>query len=309
MTTDATATTITRSGLTETAMLVKLVVHSWETEVQDKKVSIAVAQQNEAKVDAGRYMKRLLSKEAVHEVNTLATQARQMHYYLTLPWEEYGYRLLPIAVYDQYKESMDALIEKRIDARNKLVRDYTKHVRQARKDLGKMYRKEQYPSAEDVQDRFSMSYRFFPVPDASHLRDALQVGDYETIRRDVEAQIEDRTREAVTALYARLGEVVGMMSERLELVPGADGEGMRRKAFRDNLVDKVNQVLDILPALNVTGESHLEEMVLTAKASLADVRVNELRVGHDEFSPAKYEKVKSTMDDITEQLKGYFGGE
>ena len=310
MTTDTNDTlTITRTGITEKAMLVKLYVHSWETEVPDKKVSAAVARENQAKLNAGRYLKRLVSKEAVHEVNALATQARQMHYYLTLPWEDYGYRLLPIAVYDQYKESMDALIEKRLDARNRLVKDYNKHVRQAKRDLGKLFQKEQYPSAEVVRDRISMDYRFFPVPDASHLKDTLGVADYENIRHDVESQIEERTQEAIKALYGRLGEVVEMLSDRLELEPNEDGDGVKRRTFRDNLLDKVNQVLDILPALNITREAYLEEMVSTAKTSLQGVTVNELRLGHDEFSPAKYEQVKSTMDDISEQLKGYFGGD
>ena len=294
--------------LAEKSMLVTLTVNSWETNVHDRSVSKDVAERNGAQEEAGRYIKRLLTKEAVKEINTLATRARQLHYFLTMPWDKHGYRLLPIALYNRYKAGMDNLIEQRLDARNRMLSEYKTHIRRARKYLGKMFKKDQYPPVEEVRERIAMSYQFFPVPDSSHFIASLaDLTEAQHIRASIQSQVEERTQEAVTELFQRLADATDRVSDRLALVQDESGE-VRGKIFQDSIVETTTGLLDVLPGLNITSDPLLDDLVSRARAGLEGVRPSKLRLSSDDFSPSTHEAVKSTMDDISERLKGYFGG-
>ena len=294
--------------LAEKSMLVTLTVNSWETNVHDRSVSKDVAERNGAQEEAGRYIKRLLTKEAVKEINTLATRARQLHYFLTMPWDKHGYRLLPIALYNRYKAGMDNLIEQRLDARNRMLSEYKTHIRRARKYLGKMFKKDQYPPVEEVRERIAMSYQFFPVPDSSHfIASLVDLTEAQHIRASIQAQIEERTKEAITEMFQRLADAAERVSDRLELVPDSSGK-VKGKIFQDSIVETTTGLLEVLPNLNITSDPLLDDLVAQARASLEGVRPNQLRLSSDDFSPSTHEAVKSTMDDVSERLKGYFGG-
>ena len=63
---------------------------------------------------------------------------------------------------------MDGLRERVVRQRARFIEDYDDYVDQARLDLGKLFRIEDYPSKEALQDKFSIRYRITPVPNADH---------------------------------------------------------------------------------------------------------------------------------------------
>ena len=242
-------------NLTHDAMLVSLRITAWSGRLHDRRASNHVAAHHEASASAGRYNKRLLPKAAFAALGATASAARSAHYAQTLPWDDQGARLLPVANYDRYTELLDGLRERMVRERARFVEDYDENVAQARLDLGRLFRIEEYPSREELRHRFGLRYRIAPVPDAGHFMARLASGDTDRIRRDIESRIEERLHDAVGDLYRRLGEAVGRVSERLRDDP--DGKPL---VFRDTMIGNIRELVDIVPRLNIFGDETLAQL-------------------------------------------------
>ena len=109
---------------------------------------------------------------------------------------------------------LDALSKRMVRERARFIEDYEDNIDQARLDLGKLFRIEDYPSKEALRGKFGLRYRIIPVPDADHFMAKLASDDTDRVKRDIESQIEERLHDAVGDLYRRLGEAVERVSER-----------------------------------------------------------------------------------------------
>ena len=101
--------------------------------------------------------------------------------------------------------------------RARFIEDYEDNIDQARLDLGKLFRIEDYPSKEALQDRFGIRYRITPVPDADHFMAKLASDDTDRVKRDIEHQVEERLHDAVGDLVpaSRRGRRAGL-GQRLQ---------------------------------------------------------------------------------------------
>ena len=132
-------------NLTHDAMLVTLRINSWSGRLYDRQASQQVAVHNDADTSAGRYNKRLLPKQAFAALAATMSNARTSHYANTLPWDDQGGRLLTVANYERYTAALDTLIERVVRERARFIEDYDDYVDQARLDLGRLFRLEDYP--------------------------------------------------------------------------------------------------------------------------------------------------------------------
>ena len=218
-------------NLTHDAMLVSLRISAWSGRQYDRKASNHVAVHHEASASAGRYNKCLLPKAAFAALTATMSKTRSSHYEQTLPWDDQGSRLLTVANYEHYMELLDGLRERMVRERARFIEDYEDNIDQARLDLGKLFRIEDYPSKEALQGRFGIRYRITPVPDSDHFMAKLASDDTDRVKRDIEHQIEERLHDAVGDLYRRLGEAVERVGDRLR----DDDEG-KPLVFREPLM-------------------------------------------------------------------------
>ena len=190
--------------LNRDAMLVGLRITAWSGRLYDREASNHVAAHHDAAASAGRYNKRLLPKVAFAALTATMSEARTKHYENSLPWDDKGARLLTVANYEHYTGLMDGLRERVVRQRARFIDDYDDYVDQARLDLGKLFRIEDYPSKEALQGKFAIRYRITPVPDADHFIAKLASDDTDRVKRDIERHIEEQLHDAVGDLYRRL---------------------------------------------------------------------------------------------------------
>ena len=290
-------------NLTHDAMLVGLRITAWSGRLYDRQASDQVAVHHDASASAGRYNKRLLPKAAFAALTAAMSAARTAHYENTLPWDDQGSRLLTVANYERYTELLDALRERVVRERARFVEDYDGNVAQARLDLGRLFRMEDYPSKEALRDRFAIRYRITPVPDADHFMAQLAAGDADRVKRDMERQIEERLHDAVGDLYRRLGEVVERVSERLR----EDGSG-KPLVFRDSMIENLRGLVDVVPRLNIFGDDGLARLCGQVKDRIASVDPDSLRPSRT-FDPAARARVKREADALLERFAGYLAPE
>ena len=287
-------------NLNNDAMLVSLRITAWSGRLHDRQASNHVAVHHDASASAGRYNKRLLPKAAFASMTATMSQIRKTHYEQTLPWDDQGSRLLTVANYERYTDLLDGLRERVVRGRARFIEDYDSNIDQARLDLGKLFRIEDYPSKEALQGRFAIRYRITPVLDADHFIAKLACDDTERVKRDIEHQIEERLHDAVADLYRRLAEAVERVSQRLQ-----EDDNGKPLVFRDSMIENIRGLVDVVPRLNIFGDDGLARLCEQVKDKIASVDPDSLRPSKT-FDPVARVRVKRDADALMEQFAGYF---
>ena len=283
------------------AMQVSLRITAWSGRIYDRQASNHVAVHHDASASAGRYNKRLLPKAAFAALTSLMSEARTTHYTQTLPWDDQGARLLTVANYEHYTGELDKLRERMIRARARFIEDYDDNVEQARLDLGKLFRIEDYPSKSALQSKFGIRYRITPVQDPEQFMARLATDDVARVKRDIERHVGERLHDAVGDLYRRLGNAVARVSDRL-----AEDDNGKPLVFRNSMIENIRDLVDVVPRLNIFGDDELARLCEQVKDRIASVEPDTLRPSGN-FDPVARAQVKRDADALAEKFAGYFG--
>ena len=130
-----------------------------------------------AQTDVGRYNKVLLPKKALADLQKIVSEARDAHYFITLPWDDNGYRVLPGAVYMEHREKMRCLSGRFQAAASHVYELFEELVDQARNRLGGLFRQEDYPTLDELRSKYSFETKILPLPEAGDFR--VTLGDEE----------------------------------------------------------------------------------------------------------------------------------
>lgn len=288
------------SSLASRAMLCSLSISVWSARKHDPEASEEIARQHGAQADAGRYHKVLLPKAALAEIQKIVSEARQEHYFMTLPWDDNGYRVLPAAAYLEHTERMRALANRFTPAVEVLVSQFDQLVEEAKIRLGGLFRPADYPGPDELRSKFSFETKVMPLPDAGDFRVALGEEEKERIKRQITASVEASLQVASRELWQRLYEAVSHMSERLQAYRVTD-EGVGHP-FRDSVVTNLVKLVDVLPRLNVTGDAELERLAAEVRGSLL-VDPQELRT-----SEAVRNETAKNASAIAGKMAAYMAG-
>ena len=177
-------------SLSSRAMLCSLSIGMWSARKHDPEASEEIAQRHGAQADAGRYHKVLLPKEALTEIHKIVSEARQEHYFMTLPWDDNGYRVLPAAAYMDHTKKMRELSNRFVPAVDALAQQFGQLVENAKVRLGGLFRSEDYPRVEELRSKFSFETKVMPLPDAGDFRVTLGDEEKERIKRQITAAVE-----------------------------------------------------------------------------------------------------------------------
>lgn len=294
-----TLTTMPEPSLSSRAMLCSLSIGMWSARKHDPEASEEIAQRHGAQADAGRYHKMLLPKGALAEIQKIVSDARQEHYFMTLPWDDNGYRILPAAAYMDHAEKMRELSSRFEPAVEALAMQFGKLVEEARVRLGGLFRPEDYPSSEELRSKFSFETKVMPLPDAADFRVTLGDEEKDRIKRQITAAVEASLQVASRELWRRLYEAVSHLAERLQVYKVTE-KGVEHP-FRDSVVTNLVKLVDVLPKLNVTGDPELEQLAAQVRASLL-VDPQELRK-----SDSIRNETAKTASAIASRMAAYMG--
>lgn len=247
--------------LSEKAMLASLNISCWDRYKFDAKVSNEVAAQHNTTNKAGRYNKNLLAfnPDSYKAVTGLAGEARQTHYKHTLPWSDEGSRILPCANWQKYTDTMRTLQTKFNIAAQEFVIDAPALFARSLRELNGLGNAADFPTMQKLSGSFDFRIKFSPFPTADDFRVTLQPTDMAAIRSELETNVNAAVAEAMKEPFKRLYEVVRKMAETL---------GNSDAIFRDTLVTNVEELLEVLPKLNLTDDVELTGMCQLIQQSL-----------------------------------------
>lgn len=236
--------------LQQNALLVVFSASQWTARKLDKQITTEVHTTHNAKDDAGRYNKLLVAKEHTEPISKAVNKARTFHYDNTLPWGNNNERLLPIKNYFEYLSQMNIMKADFERAVRDFLSNYDTVIAQAQLRLNGMFRQSDYPTRREIEDKFNFGFDFMPVP-SNDIRVDIQVEELEKIKADVEAAVNTRLSNAVREIWSRINETLSNMRNKL-----ADSEAV----FRDSLFGNVNELVQLIPNLNVTNDPAINDI-------------------------------------------------
>lgn len=238
------------STLQDRAMLATLNISQWTNRKHDKSVSAEVERNHQAK-DAGRYNKQLVDKASLEMISKVASAARAYHYKVTLPWGDNGDRLLPGALFLNYRQEIVKYKSSFDDEVLSFIRRYPMLVNDARQRLGSLYVATDFPPASEMHERFSINTSFSPVASGNDFRVELNEEYVDQIKREINDRNAELQKQSVADCWTRVRTVVTNIHERLSKADST---------FRDSLIDNARDLLNVLPALNIMGDPELTQI-------------------------------------------------
>lgn len=289
--------------LTSRAMLTQLSVKQWTGRKLDKRITQEVNASHGAAADAGRYNKVLIARDALAEIATIVGAARADHAKWSLPWMQDGTRIMPADAFGRYSAVMQRHRESFEKAVAAFVSAYPTYVDDARDRLNGMFNESDYPSPGDIARRFQWKVTVLPMPDAADFRVDLGDDKVDQIKAQITATMENAVADAMGDAWTRLHRVVTAMADKLKSYKPKTQTDKAQGIFRDSLVENVRELVEVLPALNLTGDARLAAMVDKARASLTKHDAKALR--DDDIARRE---VQEAAQAIAEDMAAFMGG-
>jgi hypothetical protein len=288
-----TTTTAPRFNLDTCTLLVEFNASVWTARKLDKTTTTEiVASKNAGSKDAARVNKHLLAGRTELDVIQQAVgRARQFVYDNTLPWSDSGLRLLPTVNFMKFTERMNDFDEEISALVKSFVAIYPTLITAQAMALGDMFKRDDYPTANEIVTKFSFRVNYMPVPTSGDIR--VDVGNQaqKELNDRLQALTQERIDNAMNDIKTRLLDHLKRMSDRLTTDYVA-GEAKQRR-FHDTLVDGALELCDMAKALNVTNDVGLEQARKELEQLLTGVTPDELRKNE-----AIRQDVKKNVDSI-----------
>jgi hypothetical protein len=255
--------------ITQKAMLAAVHISIWTATKHDRKVSRDVADRHGARERAGRYNKQLLMGAGkLEDLRTLAGQIRQHFYKITLPWSDEGFRLLPSHFLFDLTARMREFEAGFSSGVDQFLGVYPDYIREARAELGSLFREADYPSADKLREKFSVRLEILPVPTGDDFRVTMSQEEQARIAREIDANVRQSLTRGTEDLWKRLRDVVSHMVDKLN-------EPETR--FHATLVTNISDLVSLLPQLNVNQDPDLERFAAQIRDSLCNYTAQDLK--------------------------------
>jgi hypothetical protein len=280
-------------SISSSALLVELNISVWPASKLDKEVTDKVNTDASAVKGASQTKKNLFAGTSLRkDISDFAARVRLYHNKHTLPWADKGERMLPTALFMDYKQTINGFEQTFNMMCQNFFIEYPRLVVEAPTNLGSMYKAEDYPELTDVKLKFGFRRAVKPVPEAGDFRLDIPAYDLEEMREEFLKQQDNKLAEAMREPWDRLHEMLVGISDKL-----TDVEGDSKKRYHDTLISNPIELCSLLTKLNVTNDPKLEEARRQLEMTMLGADIEDLK-GH---APARIE-LKSKVDEILKRF-------
>jgi hypothetical protein len=280
-------------SISSSALLVELNISVWPASKLDREITDKVNSDASAVRGASQTKKNLFAGTSLRkDISDFAARVRLYHNKHTLPWADKGERMLPTALFMDYKQTINGFEQTFNMMCQNFFIEYPRLVVEAPTNLGSMYKAEDYPELTDVKLKFGFRRAVKPVPEAGDFRLDIPAYDLEEMREEFLKQQNNKLAEAMREPWDRLHEMLVGISDKL-----TDVEGDSKKRYHDTLISNPIELCSLLTKLNVTNDPKLEEARRQLEMTMLGADIEDLK-GH---APARIE-LKSKVDEILKRF-------
>lgn len=238
-------------NIASNAVLVRPTFTMWQGTTRDTAAALEVQQAFGTKIASHKVTKTLLPGGTGAELQmmwSLLNASRSYVYSRTLRWINRGELLLPLTLCTEFFAAVNEQETKVTEFFNNVfLPAYPKRIIEAQHMLQKSYNIDDYPTIDQLRNRFRFSVPTLPIPDVNQL--SALIGEDKA--QETQELLNTAMQDALTDAYERVYQVVKHMHEKL-----ADPKAI----FRDTLVENAKELRDVLPKLNFSNDPLLTEM-------------------------------------------------
>jgi len=282
-------------SISASAVLVELNISVWPASKIDREITDKVNSDAGAVRGASQTKKNLFAGTSLRkDISDFAARVRLYHNKHTLPWADKGERMLPTALFMDYKQTMNGFEQTFNMMCNNFYIEYPRLVAEAPTALQGLYKAEDYPELTDVRLKFGFRRTVKPVPEAGDFRLDIPAYDLEEMRSEFMSQQDRKLAEAMREPWDRLHKTLVAMSEKLTDVEGDDG----KKRYHDTLLTNPLELCSLLTKLNITNDPKLEEARRQVEVAMLNADMESIKEDADTRS-----QLKSKVDAIINKFE------
>jgi hypothetical protein len=280
------------SALNEKSTLVSLEGSTWRGVKSDREATDGTANLYETTADWVMTSKRLVDPAVLREPKRILAQARNYVRGQSAgaadgkfipgglpPWDSRGWYILPNILNERVARNLGEFGSQFEDAVAKLRAALPTAIDAARTANPKLFRDDDYGSIEAIIDRYSYTIDRTLVPDAGDVRVDASKEFVDHLKGKIEAKSARKLGEVTSHVIKTVIDVATHLADSLE---GYDPEKKGASPFRDSTVDKVRDLIGVIPALNVTGDAKIDKARQDLLAAVGNKSAKQLREDGDD---------------------------
>jgi len=223
------------------ALLLEVSIECWTARKLDKQATQeVVANKHAGSRDAARVNKSLFAgRSELKELESFAAGVRNFVKTKSLPWNNNGTQLLPTIQFLEFDKQIKTFEQEFYDKVQEFLAIYPTLIAAQAFALDSMFKRDDYPSVDDLQRKFFFRVTYSPVPAAGDFR--VDVG------MQAQAELEERlnkvTEQRVGAMKELLVSQMGEQLKRMSYILG----GVYKT--RSNKGEEIEKSRNIYPSL------------------------------------------------------------
>lgn len=265
-------------SLASSAMLVDARVTVWTGTKQDSEISDEVTTAKKADRDSGRFVKHLLANCPEHK--------RCMNYrqivYNWMQKRSYDWagslRLLPIVDYPKFMKEYTQHEKAFYEHVDTFIKAYPTIISNRAFALGDMFRREDYPTVEEVRSKFTMNLYRSEVPTGDY-RVAISQDAVDDLAVDYERQARGLIESVLSKQKEQLIDIMKILAENcaVETISENGELKVKRKKLYESTLNRAHELCETFRDFNLTGDDELETVRLELSKALHGVTIDNLR--------------------------------
>jgi hypothetical protein len=195
------------------------------------------------------------------------------------PWDSKGWYILPNVLNEQVTRNLGQFASDFTDAVDKLRAVLPTAIDAARAENPKLFKDSDYGSVDEVIEKYTFALDRTLVPDAGDVRVDASKEFVDHLKGQIEAKSTKKLNDVTSHVVRTVVDVATHLANALE---GYDPEKKGASPFRDSTVQKVRDLIGVIPALNVTGDAKVDKARQDLLAAIGNKSAKELREDDDD---------------------------
>lgn len=249
-------------SLKQKALIFNLSISEWLGKRHDTRVTHEVDAAHKTS-KAGYFVKNLIDLSYLSPIQKLRSQIRAYHLKNTLPWGDNGDRLLPSAHFFTYMQGIKEMMAEFDNEVNTFLGAFERIKWEAKANLNDLFNEEDYPTVPELRQKFGVYLSYEPLPDTSDFRlDDVSQSVVDDLRGQIENEVNERHRGAIRDIgervHAAIKRIIDTLSKEEET------------KWHRSMIDNVEELIDIIPAFNYTGDETITRLAADLKSLIID---------------------------------------
>lgn len=273
------------------AILLACHISKWDGTVRDATASKQFMVQNNMATNAGVFNKYLIAKESLKPIEQATSKVRQFHHKMTVPWSLEGVGLITNDRILAYTEGIRPLKDAFYEAVQNFVLHYEIYISDARKRLGNRFDITEFPSKQDLLNKFHVDIHPLPVPSSDHLIHDLTGSGLDA--SDIDKAVEDATAKAMQRLWTSLHARLHMLQQTL-----SDPERRVFKSHFEMLEEHVNKIEEF----NLFNNDTFKNFITFVRNQILSPSLNDIK-----FAPEVRSRVLDNINQAIAAAQPFIG--